>query len=139
MFSIAGCKHLESTLMTGSTHFIRRIRCHEYSRRHMGLVAFFALGGHHIRAVRFMTLGAKRNLAMNIMTEAACQAAMLALDLLQLDNLLGMAGQTLLGDVICKLDYFWSMRIVMAAHTAGQIIVRLSGMTLAAGRNNLFD
>ena len=139
MFCITAGKHLERTLMTGRTHFIGSIGRHENRCRHMGLMAFFTLGRDHIGAVRLVALCTKRNLTVNIVAETACQAAMLALDLLQLDNLLGMACQALLGDVICQLDYFWSMRIVMAAHTAGQVVVRLSGMALAAGRNNLFD
>ena len=138
MLGIAAGKHLERTLMAGGTHFVGRIGRHEYGRRHMGLVAFFALGGHHIRAVRFMTLGAERNLAMNIMAEAARQSAMLALDLLHLNDLLGMARQTLFGDIVCKLDDFWGMWIVMTAHTVGQVVMSLAGVTLATGRDNFF-
>ena len=138
MFGIAADKHLESTLMTGSTHFVRCIRCYEDSRRHMGLVTFFAFSGHHIRTVRLVTLGTQRNFAMDIMTEAACQTGMFALDLLQFDDLTGVTGQTLFGDIVCKLDNFRGMRIVMTAHTTGQTIVGLAGMALAADRNNLF-
>ena len=105
----------------------------------MSLVAFFALSGDHVGAVRLVALGAERNLAVNIMAEAARQTAVFALDLPQLDDLLGMAGQALVGDVVCQLDDFWRMGVVMASQAAGQVIVGLAGVTLAAGRNNLFD
>jgi hypothetical protein len=125
MLGIAAGKHFEWTLMAGGTHLVRRIRCHEYSGRHMGLVAFFALGGSHISAVRLMALGTKWNLAMNIMTEAAGQIGMLALDLFQLNDLVGMAGHTFISDIVCKLDDFWGMRIGMAPQTVVKFVVRL--------------
>jgi TolB-like protein len=104
----------------------------------MSLVTFFAFGGDHIRAVWFMALRTEWNFTMNIMTEAAGQIAMLALNLLQLDDLTGMACQTLIGDIICQLDNFGSMRVIVTAQTSGQIIVRLAGMALTTGRYNLF-
>lgn len=138
MFSIAGYKHLESFLMTGSTHFIRCIRCHEYSRRHMGLVTFFTFSRHHIRAVRLVTLGTLRDFTMNVMAETTGQAGMLTLHLLQLNDLISVAGQTLFGDIIGKLDNFRGMRIVVTTLAIGQFVVCLVGMTLAAERDNLF-
>jgi hypothetical protein len=105
----------------------------------MSLMAFFALRRNHIGAVWLVALRTERNLAVNVVAETACQAAMLALDLLQLDYLLGMAGQAFIGDIICQLDNLGSMRIVVAPHTAGQVVVRFAGMTLTADRNNLFD
>lgn len=138
VFRVAAGKHFESALVAGGTHLVRGIGGHEYCRRHVGLVAFFTLRGNHVGAVRFVALGTEGYLAMDIMAEAACQAAMLALDLLQLDDLLGVACQTLIGDIVGQFDNFWGMWIIMAAHAAGQIVVRLAGMTLAAGRDNLF-
>ena len=114
VFGIAAGKHLERALMAGGTHLVRRIRCHEHRCRHMGLVAFFAFGGHHVRAMRLMTLGTKRNLAMNIVAETASQTAMLTLNLFQLDDLLGMAGQALVSDVVCQLDDFRGMWVIVA-------------------------
>jgi len=139
MFGITAGKQLERFLMTGCTHFVRCIRSHKYRCRHMGLVAFFTFCGHHISAMRLVALGTLRDFAVNVVTEAASQVGMLALDLLQLDDLIGMAGQTFLGDIVCKLDNFRGMRIAMAPQTVGQLVVRLLRMTLATDRDNLFD
>lgn len=138
VFSVTAGKHLEGTLMAGGTHFIRCVRCHEHSCRHMGLVAFFTFGGHHIWAVRLVALGTLRNFAVNIVAETTRQFGMFALDLLQLDDLTGMAGQTLISDIVCKLNDFRGMRIIMTTQTAGQVVMGLTGMTLAADRYNLF-
>ena len=102
-------------------------------------MAFFALGGDHIRTMRFVALGAERDFPMNVMAETAGQVGVLALYLLQLDNLLGMAGQTLVGYVVCQFDNFRGMRIIMTAHTVAEIVVRLAGMALAALGNIVFN
>lgn len=138
VLGIAAGKHLKRTLMAGGTHFVRCIRCHEHGCRHMRLMAFFALGGNHIRAVRFMALRTERDFAMDTVAETAGQIGMLALNLLQLDNLRGMAGQALIGDIVGQLDDFGGMRIVMAPQTTAQVVVGLAGMALATGRDNLF-
>ena len=138
VLGIAAGKHLVRTLVTGSTHLVRCIRCHVDGCRHMGLVTFFTIGCHHFRVVRFMALCAKRNLAVNVVAETASQGGVFALDLFELDDLIGMAGQTLIGDVVCKFDYFRSMRIVVTPQTSGQVVVSLAGMALATDRDNLF-
>ena len=137
VFCITAGKHLERALMAGCTHLVGCIGRHEYRRRHMRLVAFFTLRSNHVRTVWFVALRTERNLAVNSMAEAARQTAVLALDLLQLDVLFGMTGQTLFGDVVGQLDDLGGMRVVVAAKTAGQVVVRLAGMALAAGRDNL--
>jgi hypothetical protein len=104
----------------------------------MGLMAFLAFRGHHVGAVRFMTLGTERNSAMNIMTEAAGKIGMLALDLLQFNDLFGMTGQTFLSDIVGKFDNLGGMRIIVASQASGQVIVGLAGMALAADRDDLF-
>lgn len=138
MLGIAAGELLERTLMAGGTHLVGRIGRHEYRRRLMGLMAFFTLRSNHIGAVRFVALRTEWNLAVNIMTETACQSAMLALDLLQFDDLFGMTGQTLFGDVIGQFDDLGGMRIGVAPLTVGQVVVHLAGMTLAADRDDLF-
>lgn len=102
----------------------------------MGLVAALAVNGSHVGAVRFVALGTLRDLAVRIMAEAASQRGVLALDLLQLDDLLGVAGKAFVSDVIGQLDNFRCMRIIVATQTSGKAVVRLAAMTLAAGRNN---
>jgi hypothetical protein len=119
VFCITAGKHLKRTFMTGSTHFIGSVRSHENRRRHMCLMAFFTLCCDHIRAVWFVALCTERNFSVNIVTETACQAGVLALDLFQLDDLFGMTGQTLIGDIICQFNDFWGMRIVMAPQATG--------------------
>ena len=47
-----------------------------------------------------MTLGTLRDFAVHVVAESASQIGMLALNLLQFDDLLGVAGQTLFGDVV---------------------------------------
>jgi hypothetical protein len=138
MFGIAAGKHLEGPLMAGGAHLIRCIGCHEHRSWHVGLMALLAFCGHHIRTVRFMALGTERYLAMNIVAETAGKIGMLTLDLFQFNDLLGMTGKALFGDIVGKFDNLGGMGIVMAAQTTGQIIVGLAGMALAADRNNLF-
>lgn len=102
----------------------------------MGLVAALAVAGGHVGAVRFVALGTERNFAVRVVAEAASQCGVLALDLLQLDDLLGVAGKTLVSDVIGQLDDFRRMRIVVATQTGGKVVVRLAAMALTACRDN---
>lgn len=102
----------------------------------MGLVTTFAIGCGHFGAMRLMALGTERNLAMSIVAEAAGQCGVLALDLLQLDDLLRMAGEALIGDIIGQFDNFRGMRIVVATQTAGKVVVRFAAVALAAGRDD---
>ena len=64
---------------------------------------------------------------------------MLALDLFQLDNLLGMAGETLVSDIVGQFNDFRCMRIIVATDTTRKIVMRLAAVTLAAERDNFFD
>jgi hypothetical protein len=105
----------------------------------MSLMAFFALGGDHVCTMWLVALGAERDFAMHIMAETTGEVGVFALNLLQLDNLLGMAGQTLVSYVVCQLDDFRSMRIIMTAHTIAEIVVRFAGMALAALGNIVFN
>lgn len=115
VFRIGFAVQLKCFFVTGGTHFIRRIRSVGNCRRHMGLVTAFAFSNRHIRAVWLVTLGAERNFAVDIVTETAGQIGVLALDLLQFDNLLGVAGQTFVGDIVGQLDDFGGMRIGVTA------------------------
>lgn len=105
----------------------------------MGLVTAFAIACGHFGAVRLVALGTERNLAMHIVAEAAGQAGVFALDLLQLYDLLGMTGEALVGDVIGEFDDFRGMRIGVAALTSEKIVVRLTAVALAAGRDDFFN
>ena len=74
----------------------------------------FALGSRHIWTMRFMTLGTLRDSTMCVVAESAGQFGMFALNLLQFDDLWGVAGQTLFGDVVCQPDDLGGMWIVVA-------------------------
>jgi len=102
----------------------------------MGLVTTLAVNGSHVGAVRFVALGTLRDLAVRIMAEAASQRGVLALNLLQFDDLLGVAGKAFVSDVIGQLDDFRCMRIIVATQTSGKAVVRLAAMALATGRDN---
>lgn len=105
----------------------------------MGLVTTFAISGGHFGAVRFVTLRTEGNFAMSIVTETTGESGVFALDLFQFDDLLCVARNTLVSKVIGKFDNFRSMRIVVAAQTAGKLVVRLVAMTLTTGRNDFFN
>ena len=76
---------------------------------------------------------------MHVVAEAACKGGVFALDLLQLDDLLSMAGEALISDVVGKLYDFWCMRVIVAPQTAGKIVVRFTAVALAAGRDDFFN
>ncbi len=60
----------------------------------MCLVAFFAVGGSHFSRVRLVALGALRDLSMDGVASRAGKNAMFALIVLELNNLLWVAGDT---------------------------------------------
>lgn len=98
----------------------------------MCLMATLTIGCAHIDTVRLMALGALRNLAMNVVAEAAGQLGVLAGELLQLDDLRTMASEAFVGDIVGQLDVFRCMRVVMAALTVGQLVVRFVAVAHAA-------
>ena len=66
----------------------------------MGLVAFIAFGSSQFTRVRFMALGALRDLTVNAVTGGTVKCGMLAFVVPQLSNLLRMA--VLAGLCACK-------------------------------------
>lgn len=115
MFCIACGQKFECLFVAGCAHFVRRVRGIRNGCWHMGLVTAFAFSSGHIRAVRFVTLGALWNFAVYVVAETASQAGMLALNLLQLDDLLRVAGKTFFGDVVSQLDDLGGVRVGVAA------------------------
>lgn len=105
----------------------------------MCLVTTLAISCCHVGAMRLMALSTERYFTMCIVAEAAGKRGMLALDLLQLDYLLGMAGETLVGDIIGQFNDFRCMRVIVATDTTGKIVVRLAAVTLTAERDDFFD
>jgi hypothetical protein len=67
-------------------------------------VAFFAVGGDHFGRVRFVALGALRDLAVNVMTLGTVKGGMLALVFPELLDLRRMAGETSVRNVVCKCN-----------------------------------
>lgn len=104
--------------MTGCAHLVGCVGSIGDSCWHMCLVTALALCGSHVGAVRFMTLGTLRDFAVDVVAEAASQVGMLALDLFQFDNLLGVAGQALFGHIVGQLDDLGSMWVVVATLAA---------------------
>lgn len=137
MLRIGLAVKLGSLLVARCAHFVGCVRSIGNRCRHMGLVAAFAVGSGHVGTVRLVALGTEWNLAMNIVAEAAGQLGMLAWNLLQLDYLLAVAGETLIGDVVGQFDDLRSVRVVVAAQTAGEFVVRLAAVALAAFGDDL--
>ena len=136
MLGIGLAVQFEGFLVARCTHLVGGIGRIRYRSRHMRLVTALAVAGGHVGAVRFVALGTQWNFAVRVVAEAASQCGVLALDLLQLDDLLGVAGKALVSDIIGQLDNFWCMRIVVATQTGGKVVVRLTAMALAACRDN---
>lgn len=105
----------------------------------MSLMAAFAVSDNHFSAMWFVTLGTERNFTMLTVAETACQRRVLALYLFQLGNLLSMAGNTFISDVIRKGNHLWSMRVIVAPQAIDQIVVWFTSVALTAEWNNLFN
>lgn len=105
----------------------------------MGLVATLAIACSHFEAVRLVALGTQGNLAMGIVAETTGESGVLALDLLQFNDLWGMTRNALIGEIVGQFDNLRSMRIVVAAQTAGKLVVRFVAVALAAGRDDFLD
>lgn len=128
-----------SLLVAGGAHLVSCIGCVCYCGRHMCLVATLAVRSTHVSAMRLMALSTLRNLAVDVVAEATGQLGMLAWHLLQLDDLLAVAGQTLIGNIVGQFDDLWCMWIIVATKAAGELVVRLVGMALAALWNIVFN
>ena len=139
VFCISLAVQFRSLFMAGGAHLVGGIGGVGYSGRHMSLVTAFALSSGHIGTVRFMTLRTLWHFAMNVVTETAGESGVLALNLSQLDDLLGVTGETLIGDIIAKLDDLGGMRVVVAAKAVGQAVVRFAGVALTTDRNYFFN
>jgi hypothetical protein len=65
-------------------------------------MAFFAIGGSHFIRVRFMALGALRDLPVDAVAVGTVQHRMLAFVVPELCYLLSMAGEAGIRDIACK-------------------------------------
>ena len=100
--AVFGCACNEQVIglaMARGTVLVRNIFRIFYLQRHMGPMAGEAIGLGHLRAMGFMALLTLRNKAVLVVAIGAGQSRMLARILLQLCNLLRMAGKTRLGYV----------------------------------------
>ncbi|WP_367618952.1 hypothetical protein [Pelotalea chapellei] len=97
-----------------------------------------AVSGTHVGTVRLMALGTLRNLAVNIVAEAAGQLGVFTRDLFQFDDLRSMAGKAFVSNVVGKLDNLGCVRIVVATQTVRQFLVRLVAVAHAALGNDIF-
>ena len=105
----------------------------------MRLVAFFAVGGNHFRRVRFVALGALRDLTVDVMTDSTVKHTMLAFIVPKQSNWLGVAGAT-------RICYFARKRHVqrhMWVHVTVEAVLKfemgLSLMALDALRDLTMD
>ena len=102
VLGLAGAQKVKSLAVACAAVFRRGVRSIGHNRRHMRLVAFFAVNGSHFSRVRFVALGALRDLAVDVMALGAVKGGMLALEFPELLNLLRMAGETGVRNVRCK-------------------------------------
>lgn len=100
----------------------------------MCLVTFFAVGSSLLGCVSLVTIGAVRYFAVAVMAEAAGKSGMLALVVAQFNDLTGMTGHTGVGHVIAEGNIERRVRVLMAAHTRRQFVMRFPLMALAAER-----
>lgn len=135
VFCLRLAVQLRCLFVAGSAHLVGCVGSIGYSSRHVSLMTTLAVGSTHVGTVWLMALGTERNLAMDVMAETAGKLGVLAWHLLQLDNLLTMAGETLICNVVGQLDDFWRMWIVVAAQTAGKFKMRFVAVALAALRH----
>lgn len=122
--------------MAGGAVFGRRFVIIGNVLRHVRLVALFAVGSGLFSIVSFVTLGAERNFAVCVMTEAAVKCGMLALVIAQFDNLTGMTGHAWVGHVIAEGNIERCVWVFMAAHTRRKFVMRFPFMALATERND---
>ena len=73
-----------------------------------------------------MALDALRDCAMDRVTARAVKIRMFALEFPELRDLLGMTGQAGVCDIIPEGDLQGGMRILVAAHTPFQVIMRFA-------------
>ena len=105
----------------------------------MCLVAFFAVGDNHFSRVRFVALGALRDLAVDTVTEGAVKGAMLALIVPELGNLLCVTGDAHICYFACKRNFQRSMRVLVTVQASLNLEVGLPHMALAALGDGFFD
>ena len=99
---LTGAEKVEGLLVTCAAVFGRDIRSIGHSLRHVRLMAFPAVGGSHFSRVRFVALGALRDLLVDAVTGGTVQVRMLAFVVPELGNLLCMAGEAGICDIACK-------------------------------------
>lgn len=140
-FMLGSClaQQIKCLFVAGCTHLVGCVGGIGNCCWHVGLVATFAIRSRHVGAVRFVALRTQRDLAVYVMTEAACQAGVLALDLTQFNNLLCVAAEAFFGDVIAQFDNLGCVRVVVATQTIGQFVVGLAAVAFAASRDDILD
>jgi len=132
-----GSKQCVSFLVTAGAVLGRCFVTIDNVLRHVSLMTLLAVGSGLLGEVRFMALGAFRNLAVSAVAHAAGDRRMLALVFAQLDNLAGMAGQTGVGNVITEFNNERRVGVRVAGVAGGQFVMRFSFVALAAERDDL--
>jgi len=102
-------------------------------------VAFFAVGDNHFRRVRFVALGALRDLAVDGVTGRAVKSTMFALIVTELSNLLRVAGDTRICYFARKRQVQRHMWVRMTFEAVLKFEMGLSRMALGAPRDLAVD
>jgi len=139
MLDLAGIEHGQDTTVTGAAVFRRRGVSIGDDFRHMRLVTLFAVSNDHFSRMRFVALGALRDLAVNVMAVRTILCGMFALELLELFVLFCVAGKTCVGNFTGKGDVQRRMRVPMTAKTAFKLEMGFPHMALIALGNRLLD
>jgi len=132
MLGAASREQREGIRVARAAVFGRDVSCIGHSLRHVCLVAFLAIRNSHIGRVGFVALHACRYLSVNVMTGGAVERSMFALLVPELGDLLGMAGQTWVGDIARKRNVERGMRILVAAQAVFEFIMGFAHMAHVA-------
>ena len=135
MFSRRSGQEVVGFLVASHAIFVGKVAGVGDGYRHMRLVALFALGGGLLRVVRLMALGAGRNLAMDVVARGAEEGGVLARVSFQLLDLLGVAGEARIGDLVAEVDFQRPVRVLMAAVAVRELVMGSAGVAHAACRD----
>lgn len=139
VLGLTGAEHVQYAAVTCAAVLRRCIVGIRNNLRHVRLVAFLAIGDDHFSRVRFMALGALRDLAVDIVTGGTVKGRMLALELFELIVLLRMAGETRVRDLARECYIQRRVRVLVTTETALELVMGLPHMALIALRDRLFD
>lgn len=105
----------------------------------VGFVAFFTLGLGHFGGVTFVALGTGRDFAVYVVAVGAVKGRVLALIFTKLGNLLDVAGEAGVRQVLAERDVLGLVRVFVTLKALVQLVVSLAFVALAALGNDVFN